>query len=195
MTKQKHTMQPRPSHDESVRQDFVTDMRAFLTDEIYSLITPHYEKNIEPEFFRSNDRKPKDKSEVKKLMLNDRGYQSWSLLQRLSQQMMFTSVIDTVERNLDTMIDDLNNHQAIGSLEIDDSLEIPKYLTAYDIHQQPGGYHTESIKNDISAGAVYDFSLPIYSRNGMGEENDLLAQAIIRYIDEHLDTVKPKEQL
>ncbi len=195
MTKQKHTMQPRPSHDESVRQDFVTDMRAFLTDEIYSLITPHYEKNIEPEFFRSNDRKPKDKSEVKKLMLNDRGYQSWSLLQRLSQQMMFTSVIDTVERNLDTMIDDLNNHQAIGSLEIDDSLEIPKYLTAYDIHQQPGGYHTESIKNDISAGAVYDFSLPIYSRNGMGEENDLLAQAIIRYIDEHLDTVKPKEIL
>ncbi|GIS41447.1 MAG: hypothetical protein Ct9H90mP13_12930 [Pseudomonadota bacterium] len=55
------------------------------------------------------ERKPEDKSEVKSLMLNDRGYQSWSLLQRLSQQMMFTSVIDTVERNLDTMIDDLEN--------------------------------------------------------------------------------------
>jgi len=195
MSKQKHTMQPQPSHDESVRQDFVTDLRAYLTDEIYSLITPHYEKNIEPEFLRSNDRKPIDKSEVKTLMLNDKGYQSWSLLQRLSQQMMFTSVIDTVERNLDSMIDNLDKHQTTGSLEIDQSLKIPKYLTAYDIHQQPGGYHSESIENDVSAGAVYDISLPIYSRNAMGEENDLLAQAIICYIDEHLKNIDPNEIL
>ena len=191
MSKQKHSMQPKPSHDESVRQDFVTDLRAYLTDEIYSLITPHYEKKIEPDFIQVNERKPEDKSEVKSLMLNDRGYQSWSLLQRLSQQMMFTSVIDTVERNLDTMIDDLDNHQSIGSLDIDESLDIPRYLTAYDIHQQPGGYHSENIEKDISAGAVYDISLPIYSRNAMGEENDLLAQAIIRYIDDHLKTFQP----
>ena len=191
MSKQKHSMQPKPSHDESVRQDFVTDLRAYLTDEIYSLITPHYEKKIEPDFIHANERKPEDKSEVKSLMLNDRGYQSWSLLQRLSQQMMFTSVIDTVERNLDTMIDDLDKHQSIGSLDIDESLDIPRYLTAYDIHQQPGGYHSENIEKDISAGAVYDISLPIYSRNAMGEENDLLAQAIIRYIDDHLKTFQP----
>ena len=195
MSKQKHTMQPQPSHDESVRQDFVTDLRAYLTDEIYSLITPHYEKNIEPEFFQTNDRKPIDKSEVRTLMHNDKGYQSWSLLQRLSQQMMFTSVIDTVERNLDSMIDNLDKHQTTGSLEIDHSLRIPKYLTAYDIHQQPGGYHSESIENDISAGAVYDISLPIYSRNAMGEENDLLAQAIICYIDEHLKNIEPNRIL
>ena len=193
MSKQKHSMQPKPSHDESVRQDFVTDLRAYLTDEIYSLITPYYEKKIEPDFIQANERKPEDKSEVKSLMLNDRGYQSWSLLQRLSQQMMFTSVIDTVERNLDTMIDDLDNHQSIGSLDIDESLDIPRYLTAYDIHQQPGGYHSENIEKDISAGAVYDISLPIYSRNAMGEENDLLAQAIIRYIDDHLKTFQPQE--
>ena len=193
MSKQKHSMQPKPSHDESVRQDFVTDLRAYLTDEIYSMIAPHYEKNIEPDFIQANERKPKDKSEVKSLMLNDKGYQSWSLLQRLSQQMMFTSVIDTVERNLVSMIDDLDKHQLIGSLEIDESLDIPRYLTAYDIHQQPGGYHSESIEKDISPGAVYDISLPIYSRNAMGEENDLLAQAIIRYIEEHLKTFQPQD--
>ena len=65
MSKQKHSMQPKPNHDESVRQDFVTELRAYLTDEIYTLITPHYEKKIEPEFLQSHDRKPKDKSEVK----------------------------------------------------------------------------------------------------------------------------------
>jgi ubiquinone/menaquinone biosynthesis C-methylase UbiE len=192
MKKQKHSMQPQPSHDESVRQDFVTDMRAFLTDEIYTMITPHYEKNIEPGFIQSNDRKPQDKSEVKSLMLNDRGYQSWSLLQRLSQQMMFTSVIDTVERNLDEMIENLAQHQSIGSLTMNKSLKVPKYLTAYDIHQQPGGYHSENIEKDISAGAVYDISLPIYSRNAMGDENDILAQAIIQYIDQNIESFKPE---
>tara|TARA_B100001996_G_scaffold49073_1_gene35174 strand:+ start:839 stop:1984 length:1146 start_codon:yes stop_codon:yes gene_type:complete len=195
MSKQKHLMQPKPNHDESVRQDFVTDLRAYLTDEIYTLITPHYEKKIEPEFLQSHDRKPKDKLEVRSLMLNDKGYQSWSLLQRLSQQMMFTSVIDTVERNLEKMIDDLDKHQGIGRLEINESLEIPRYLTAYDIHQQPGGYHSEIIEKDISAGAVYDISLPIYSRNAMGEENDLLAQAIIHYIDKNIGTLQPKDIL
>ena len=192
MKKQKHSMQPQPSHDESVRQDFVTDMRAFLTDEIYTMITPHYEKNIEPGFIQSNDRKPQDKSEVKSLMLNDRGYQSWSLLQRLSQQMMFTSVIDTVERNLDEMIENLAQHQSIGSLAMNKSLKVPKYLTSYDIHQQPGGYHSENIEKDISAGAVYDISLPIYSRNAMGDENDILAQAIIQYIDQNIESFKPE---
>ena len=54
MSKQKHSMQPKPNHDESVRQDFVTDLRAYLTDEIYTLITPHYEKKIEPEFLQSH---------------------------------------------------------------------------------------------------------------------------------------------
>jgi len=126
------------------------------------MITPHYEKNIEPDFIQANERKPKDKSEVKSLMLNNKGYQSWSLLQRLSQQMMFTSVIDTVERNLDSMIDDLDKHQLIGSLEIDEFLDIPRYLTAYDIHQQPGGYHSESIEKDISAGAVAQFMIFLF---------------------------------
>ena len=55
MSKQKHSMQPKPSHDESVRQDFVTDLRAYLTDEIYSLITPHYEKKIKPDFIQTNE--------------------------------------------------------------------------------------------------------------------------------------------
>ena len=152
-SKQKHSMQPQPNHDESVRQDFVTDLRAFLTDEIYPKITPYYEKNVEPEFIKERNRKPKDKSEVRDLMLKDKSYQSWSLLQRLSQQMMFTAVIDTVERTLDDLIERSKQHNSLGTLELDNEVEIPKYLTAYDIHQQPGGYHTEKIEDDIAHAA------------------------------------------
>ena len=53
-SKQKHSMQPQPNHDESVRQDFVTDLRAFLTDEIYPKITPYYEKNVETKLLFCN---------------------------------------------------------------------------------------------------------------------------------------------
>ena len=75
-SKQKHSMQPRPNHDESVRQDFVTDLRAFLTDEIYPKITPYYEKNAEQKFIQEKNRKPEDKNEVRDLMLKDNAYQS-----------------------------------------------------------------------------------------------------------------------
>ena len=47
-------------------------------------------------------------------MLKDNAYQSWSLLQRLSQQMMFTSVIDTVERNLDDLIERSKKNNNLG---------------------------------------------------------------------------------
>jgi ubiquinone/menaquinone biosynthesis C-methylase UbiE len=188
-------MQPQPNHDESVRQDFVTDLRAFLTDEIFTKIAPYYEKNVEPEFVKEKNRKPKDKSEVRDLMLKDKSYQSWSLLQRLSQQMMFTSVIDTVERTLSDLIERLKQHNSLGTLELDNEVEIPKYLTAYDIHQQPGGYHTEKIEDDIAPGVVYDISLPIYSRNSMGDENDLLSQAIIGHIQKYIKLPKPERIL
>ena len=194
-SKQKHSMQPQPNHDESVRQDFVTDLRAFLTDEIYPKITPYYEKNVEPEFIKKRNRKPKDKSEVRDLMLKDKSYQSWSLLQRLSQQMMFTAVIDTVERTLDDLIERSKQHNSLGTLELDNDVEIPKYLTAYDIHQQPGGYHTENIEDDIAPGVVYDISLPIYSGNSMGDENDLLSQAIIGYMQNYIKLPEPERML
>jgi SAM-dependent methyltransferase len=188
-------MQPQPNHDESVRQDFVTDLRAFLTDEIFTKIAPYYEKNVQPEFVKEKNRKPKDKSEVRDLMLKDKSYQSWSLLQRLSQQMMFTSVIDTVERTLSDLIERLKQHNSLGTLELDNEVKIPKYLTAYDIHQQPGGYHTEKIEDDIAPGVVYDISLPIYSRNSMGDENDLLSQAIIGHIQKYIKLPKPERIL
>ena len=194
-SKQKHSMQPQPNHDESVRQDFVTDLRAFLTDEIFTKIAPYYEKNVEPEFIKERNRKPKDKSEVRDLMLKDKSYQSWSLLQRLSQQMMFTAVIDTVERTLDDLIERSKQHNSLGTLELDNEVEIPKYLAAYDIHQQPGGYHTEKIEDDIAPGVVYDISLPIYSRNSMGDENDLLSQAIIGHIQKYIKLPKPERIL
>ena len=194
-SKQKHSMQPQPNHDESVRQDFVTDLRAFLTDDIYPKITPYYEKNVEPEFIKERNRKPKDKSEVRDLMLKDKSYQSWSLLQRLSQQMMFTAVIDTVERTLDDLIERSKQHNSLGTLELDNDVEIPKYLTAYDIHQQPGGYHAENIEDDIAPGVVYDISLPIYSGNSMGDENDLLSQAIIGYMQNYIKLPEPERIL
>jgi ubiquinone/menaquinone biosynthesis C-methylase UbiE len=188
-------MQLKPSHDEAARQDFVYDLREFLTDKVYSRITPYYRTRVVPGFEKMHGRKPADKKEVRDVMLADQGYQSWSLLQRLSQQMMFTSVIDTVERTLPDLVEQSKKNLTLGSLRLDETVEIPKYLTAYDIHQQPGGYHSEHTEDDLAAGAIYDATLPIYSRGAMGHENDLLAQTIVKYINEYIADLRPKKIL
>ena len=188
-------MQPKPSQDEAARQDFVFDLREYLTNKVYSRITPYYHTRVEPGFEKRHGRKPTDKKEVRDVMLADQGYQSWSLLQRLSQQMMFTSVIDTVERTLPDLVKQSKKDLNLGSLRLDETVEIPKYLTAYDIHQQPGGYHSEHTEDDLAAGAIYDVSLPIYSRDAMGYENDILAQAIVNYVNKYITDLRPKKIL
>ena len=188
-------MQPKPSQDEAARQDFVYDLREFLTDKVYARITPYYHTRVEPGFEKRHGRKPADKKEVRDVMLADQGYQSWSLLQRLSQQMMFTSVIDTVERTLPDLVKQSKKDLNLGSLRLDERVEVPKYLTAYDIHQQPGGYHSEHTEDDLAAGAIYDVSLPIYSRDAMGYENDILAQAIVNYVNKYITDLRPKKIL
>jgi 2-polyprenyl-3-methyl-5-hydroxy-6-metoxy-1,4-benzoquinol methylase len=109
--------------------------------------------------------------------------------------MMFTSVIDTVERTLPDLVEQSKKNLTLGSLRLDETVEIPKYLTAYDIHQQPGGYHSEHTEDDLAAGAIYDATLPIYSRGAMGHENDLLAQTIVKYVNEYIADLRPKKIL
>jgi hypothetical protein len=52
------------------------------------------------------------------------------------------------------------------SLTLDPSLPLPPYHAAVDIHCQPGGYHTELRKEDVTAGAIYDRAVYCWIASG-----------------------------
>ena len=180
-----HAMLPDKNHDEQSRQDFVASLRAHLAARVMPGNTRIYESRLEPEFIKERGRPPRDFREVKELMFSNGYYQFWSAMQRRSQELMWDSVIDPTERQLETLValskSTAAGRPAGGSLRLNPELKIPRYHTAADIHIQPGGYHTEFCDDDIAAGALYEGGLPIYIGGALGPHSDYLGKILSHF--------------
>ena len=177
-----HAMLPDIDHDENARQDFVFSFRRHLATQVSPGTTVAYESRVEPRFFKEHGRKPVDHDEIRKVMIEDPYYQIWSCMQRNSQMMMWDSVIDSCERVLPDMIEKARDFNGPATLRLASlGFEVPRYHTSYDIHLQPGGYHTESTLDDIAAGMVYDTAVPIYAMGMMGPENDATGETLVHF--------------
>ena len=178
-----HEMLPDRSQDQRARQDFVKSFRAHLAMKIRSGLGKVYQAHVKPEFVKEHGREPQELKEVRKAMTGNSYYQLWSAMQRKSQEMMYDSVTDSLEPQREHLIERYKDlgEKAQGTLELDPELEIPKYHTAADIHIMPGGYHTDVVEDDVSAGVLYDAAMDIYAFGFMGPKNDLLARTLINY--------------
>ena len=87
-------------------------------------------------------------------MGDDHVYRLWESLYRTAQEMIWVSVMEPVGREREHMAAKAKVAQPAGSLSLDPALEIPRYLTAVDIHCMPGGYHSEAFDGDIAQGAL-----------------------------------------
>ncbi|MBT5242222.1 MAG: class I SAM-dependent methyltransferase [Rhodospirillaceae bacterium] len=189
-----HPMMPVPTHDEAARTDFVYHLSNFIRSDI----TPHnktvYEQTVRPAFVKSHGRAPKTRQEVRKAMLPTREYRMSSALQRCSQEMMWSSVAETVERQLPDMITHFRNiagGPVKGSLTLNPEMPIPSYLDENHHHCMAGGYHTEVTEDDVGMGAVYDRGAFIYVDGNFGPRNDGLGVALTKYIQTRFRGFKP----
>jgi hypothetical protein len=126
-----------------------------------------YEPVVEPQFRQQQGRKPQDRHEVRQAMVQKPYYQFWSALQRRSQEMIWDATLDPLDRQQQKLVARSrelgpDNPQRLGSLQLNPDLPMPRYLSAADIHLQPGGYHTDRCDDDVTAGALYETGLQIY---------------------------------
>ena len=191
----KHDMLPDVSHDEAARQDFVTDFRVHLASSVFPGNFPAYYGRVLPNFIKDKGREPENRHEVRKVMTHDPYYSMWSAMQRVSQEMIWDSVNDSVEREYESLREKSKQPAKLGSLTLNPDLEIPKYHVHADIHLQPGGYHTDITEDDIAAGATYDMGTYIYAMGGMGQGNDGLGWLLQNFMKEHAPDLKPKKIL
>jgi SAM-dependent methyltransferase len=187
-----HSMSPQPNLDEQALQDFVATLRKHLATRVAAGLPAVYERQVLPAFRAEYQREPADRHEVRRAMTQNGYHQFWSALQRRSQELMWDTVIDTVERQLPALIARAGAEApAQGSLQLDPDLQIPRYHTALDIHLQPGGYHTDFAADDVAAGAIYDAALPIYLAGALGTHNDLLGRLLLGYLREQWPAFRP----
>jgi len=159
---------PEKTHDEAARLNFVASLRAHLSGKIMPGNYEIYESRIEPAIAEKTGQPPKDRHQIRKIMTQVPYYQFWSALLRRSQEMMWDCGVDVTERQLPALIEKFReirdrNSGARESLRLNPGLPIPAYLTAVDIHSQPGCYHTEQAESDdVAAGAIFETGIQAY---------------------------------
>jgi ubiquinone/menaquinone biosynthesis C-methylase UbiE len=106
--------------------------------------------------------------------------------------MMWDSVSTSVERQLRDLANKAGQaERKLGSLTLDPNLPLPLYHAAVDIHCQPGAYHTELEKDDVTAGAIYDRGVYIYAMGRMGPLNDDMGASVVGYLRREQPDFRP----
>lgn len=203
-TQYRHGMLPEATSEEASRQEFVKSFKLHLAHKIAPGNKIAFERNVAPRFLKEHGRAPKNRHEVRKEMAKEPTFRMWSALLRTSQEMMWNSVQVSVERQLSNLVEVAKKagkksakrkSGAGGTLKLNPGLEIPAYLTAVDIHCQPGAYHTEVMPDDVAAGAVYDRAVYVYAMGRMGPFNNDIGASLADWLKSDRPEIKPKRIL
>lgn len=190
-----------PTSAELARQGFVSALRKHVMVNLSSDMRQAYDANVVPKYLAENGRPPETPRDVQKAMAPQTLYRMWSSLRYNAQEMVWASVQDSVERALPNMInvaeDAANTNPAGGSLRLNPELEIPRYVSALDVHLMPGCFHTEHTPNDVAQGAVQVAGGDVFRggfRHRKGNPGGV-GESIAQYLKQKHPDFKPKRIL
>jgi len=193
---QAHALLPRGSHDERARQAFVKTLHQRVSDLSRLEAARVYRSRVLPAFQAREGRGPQTRGEARAALLEDPFWQAVVALRRGTQELLWSSVIDTVEREALALRDRARQaDRGLGSLRLDPALPMPAYLTAVDIHAMPGNYHTEYGPDDLSAGALFDRGTWLYTHGYIGPLAENLGLGVIEYVQATWPGFRPRRIL
>jgi SAM-dependent methyltransferase len=191
-TQAQHAVLPKATHDENARQEYAKSMRAYVTGTLTPGNRVIYERRALPAFLRTHNYPPETRKEVRDVMLREPYHQVWSAMMRTTQEMMWDSIGDSIERQLGELVETAKpNGRAKGSLTLDGDLKMPRYVTAVDIHCMPGNYTGDLCEDDVFAGALYDRGVYLYMMGGMGPYNASTGETLIGYMKTEHPAFRP----
>ena len=189
-----HAMRPNLTTEEEARGRFVAGIRSFILNDLAGDLRTAYEKRARPAFEREFGHPPSDGSEVHAALRGDAMFNIYSSLRVQAQKMVWSSVIPTVDREAERLAEAAERvADKPGSVTLDPDLEVPRNVSAIDVHLLPGSYVRDS--NTMKAGAVYDQGLSIFSMGLMGANLDDIGLSMARYISERYPDFAPREIL
>jgi ubiquinone/menaquinone biosynthesis C-methylase UbiE len=192
-----HAMLPKPTHDEKSRQEFAKSLKSFIQSGLLPGLDPIYKTRVSHQFERDHGRPPVDRRDIRAGMVQDPYFQLYASVNRIAQELLWESTNISVDRELPELIERARklSAESAAQLVIPNSFEPPRYVTALDIHCMPGGYCSEVCDNDVSAGALYDRGVFLYSMGYGGPYNDDMGRSVCNYIKRKLPEIQPRRIL
>jgi ubiquinone/menaquinone biosynthesis C-methylase UbiE len=189
----RHSLLPEPSHDDSARMNFLANMNVHIGAILFPSVSISYEAKVKPSFEKEHGREPGSAVEVRDAMKSDTAFQTWSALRRNTQEARQQVGRSFVYKQLDTLVDRAKTINAGSNrLRLDESVEIPRYLSAADNHLMPGSYYTEVVPDDISAPANYESGHYTTVAGGTGPKSDLVGRTMAEWLKDNHPDFSPK---
>ncbi len=179
----RHAQLAGATHDEQAMQDFVQSFKLHLARKVVADNRTVFEERARPDFEAHHGRPPETRQEVAEAMADQPYYRMWGGLQRISQDMNWNAAGDCIARQLPELIAVSKSwDRPLGTLTLDGDIEMPRYLTAVDIHCVPGNYDAETVADDLAPGAIYDKGGYVYSMGGWGPKIDAMGQGVVDHL-------------
>ncbi|MBU2980026.1 class I SAM-dependent methyltransferase [Alteromonas sp. C1M14] len=192
----KHALFPEAKHDEIARFNFLANLNMHLSSDVIPGVKEAYDGRARPQFFAQHGRDPETRHEVRALMSEDPYYQWWSALRRSTMEMRQQAGRSLVLRQMDKLnkvAASFNEGQ--DTLQLNDDLPLPNYVTIVDTHCMPGSYHTAEVDGDVSAGANYDSGIFVTTVGQLGSMTDGGGRAISDWLKRDHGDFKPQRIL
>lgn len=131
-----------PTHDEHARQAFVGALKAQVNGPVEDELARLYDHRIGPDYKAEHGREPGHRDDVIPAFEKEYLYQSWGSMVYTSQDLLWETVGDTVDRLRPAFEararEILESDQRVGTLKLNADLDIPKPIADVEIHRQPG---------------------------------------------------------
>lgn len=191
-----HAMLPQQTYDEAARESCIASMRRFFTTELIPGNRELYQARLLPQFTAEHGREPANPEEIRALLDATFHYRGSSLIGRATQELLWDTVGESIERQLDALIERAQPKAGSkGTLQLDPDLRIPAYIDTVDIHCMPGNFHTQLCEGDLLAGALYDRGAYVFAYGGRGAYNENLGRLAAGLLKKRFPDFKPQRIL
>ena len=179
--------------DEKARQDFVSSLRGFILHDMANDLREVYHRDVQPQATRELGREPATSGEVHKALKSNLSFRLYSAMRVNAQEMTWDSVRPQVQRNAAAINEKVRHYtrKAKGSLALDPKLEVPRSVSALDVHLMPGNYNQEFTADDATQGAVYDNGSLVFFMGLLGPDQGDIGRSIARFIRSRYPELEP----
>jgi SAM-dependent methyltransferase len=167
-----HALAVRPTRDELAAQDFTSTLRGHVLNNMAASLKTRFESDIAPRLPAA----PTDGHAVHKALKGDTYFRFYSALRMGAQEMVWASVNDAVHRDAPRLAATAAKlaEAPRGSLTLDPALDVPRNVSAIDVHLMPGSYCGG---DGLTAGATYENGLSVFSFGLMGQNLDDIGES------------------
>jgi ubiquinone/menaquinone biosynthesis C-methylase UbiE len=190
-----HAVMPIANHDDEARENFCRNLSVQLETVVRPRLRQVYETKIKPRMVARMGREPTFR-EIADEMRTVTANRFWYRLRTDNQDRMYDVSGEVVDRQLPDLAARAKAQSGrLGTLRLDPTLAIPKYLTELDIHRKPGGYHSEAVPDDVGSGAQYDRTIALHNMGSQGPDNDDPGLSIAAWLKKKFPGLDPRRIL